>query len=446
MKTPIFDFVKGYIEADVSRFHMPGHKGQPILGCEPYDITEISGADVLYAAEGIIEESEQNASALFGTAHSFYSTEGSSLAIKAMLALATANRPKGKRPLVLAARNVHKAFVYACALLDLDVAWLYSKAQEHLCSCTVTAKEVAQTLQALPCLPSAVYLTSPDYLGQIADVEGIAKVCHEHKIPLLVDNAHGAYLHFLTPSRHPIALGADMCCDSAHKTLPVLTGGAYLHISQNADQRYCKDARNMLSLFASTSPSYLTLQSLDLCNQYLADGYRSKLQTCIDRLGQIKQQISECGFTIENTEPLKLVCNAKKAGYQGSDLADHLRRFKIEVEFADDDYLVLMITPETSSRDLERLITAFASIPTKEPLDNTKITSIAPKAACSIREAIFAPHEQIDTEHALSRICATPTVSCPPAIPVVISGERISEAAIRTLKQYGFSQIDVISE
>ena len=103
------------------------------------------------------------------------------------------------------------------------------------------------------------------------------EVCKTYDTPLLVDNAHGAYLAFLEENRHPIALGATMCCDSAHKTLPVLTGGAYLHISKDAPESFVRSARSMLALFASTSPSYLILASLDRCNASLADGYEKKL-------------------------------------------------------------------------------------------------------------------------------------------------------------------------
>lgn len=447
MKTPIFDFVRRYADTDVSRFHMPGHKGQNILGCEALDITEINGADVLYAADGIIAESEQNASDLFDTAHSFYSTEGSSLAIKAMLGLVTTTR-KEKKPLILAARNVHKAFIYACALLDFDVEWLYPKENEHLCSCHVSACEVEQKLKVLPYLPAAVYLTSPDYLGQIADIKGIAAVCHKYGIPLLVDNAHGAYLQFLKPSMHPIALGADLCCDSAHKTFPVLTGGAYLHISKEADPTYCENARNMLATFASTSPSYLTLQSLDLCNRYLADGYSEKLQAYVKELSQIKKRLADLGFEAEKTEPLKLVWNAKKVGYTGVELADALRTFRIEAEFADADYLVLMVTPEMRTIDHERLLSAFASIEPRKAIAAEKLSTVETdsKPALSIRRAIFAPHEMIPTEMANGRVCASPTVSCPPAIPIVISGEVITKHEICLLKHYGIQEVEVVKE
>ena len=132
MRTPIFDFVKAYADSNTSRFHMPGHKGKGPLGCERLDITEIDGADVLSHAEGIIAESERCAAELFGTAGTFYSAEGSTLCIKAMLAMAVGISREGKIARVLAARNAHKAFIYACAMLDIDVEWIYPDQAEHL--------------------------------------------------------------------------------------------------------------------------------------------------------------------------------------------------------------------------------------------------------------------------------------------------------------------------
>ena len=130
MKTPIVDFVTEYAASDTVRLHMPGHKGTAVLGCEALDITEISGADALYEAGGIIGESEKNATGLFQTARTLYSTEGSTQCIKGMLELARRwwqhkQELPGKRPVVVAARNVHKAFLYAAVLLDFDVVWLW---------------------------------------------------------------------------------------------------------------------------------------------------------------------------------------------------------------------------------------------------------------------------------------------------------------------------------
>ena len=121
MNTPIADFIRRYAASDTARLHMPGHKGRAFLGCEPYDITEIAGADALYEADGIITKSEQNAAALFGTAKTLYSTEGSSQCIRAMLCLCMTCRKSSMSRTVVAARNVHKAFVFAAALLLLGM-------------------------------------------------------------------------------------------------------------------------------------------------------------------------------------------------------------------------------------------------------------------------------------------------------------------------------------
>ena len=231
MDTPICDFIKEYEAKGTSRLHMPGHKGVPFLGCENRDITEICGADELYEAEGIIAASEKNANALFGFGRTIYGTEGSSQCIRTMLFLALQERKsRTERPVILAARNAHKAFLYSCALLDVDVEWLLPEGAKSLCACPITAEQVAEGLKKSSAF--AVYITAPDYLGGSPDIKGIAAACRAAGVPLLIDNAHGAYLKFLHPSKHPLDLGAAMSCDSAHKTLPVLTGGAYLHLSE----------------------------------------------------------------------------------------------------------------------------------------------------------------------------------------------------------------------
>ena len=425
MKTPIFDFVSDYLQRDASRFHMPGHKGKSFLGCEARDITEIEGADVLYSPSGIIAQSEDNATSLFGTGHTFYSAEGSSLSIKAMLTLAVSGVKGVRRPHVLAARNAHKAFLYAVALLDADVTWIYPASTQHLCSCTLSASDVEEALRSAHPLPDAVYLTSPDYLGQTLDIGGIARVCHANGIPLLVDNAHGAYLAFLSQNMHPIALGADMCCDSAHKTLPVLTGGAYLHLSKRAIEACGADAV-----------------------RYLEEGYRERLAACIARTELLKARLAKHGYATEASEPLKLVLHAKKYGIAGSTLATYLRERSVEVEYADDDVLVLMLTPELSERDFARLENAVASLPKPTPnsLSLSFSHQIPKEAVMTPAQALFSKRETVPTERSLGRICASPTVSCPPAIPIVISGERIDAHALELLLHYGIKTVEVVAD
>lgn len=447
MNTPIVDFVQRYAASGTARLHMPGHKGVPFLGCEPFDITEIAGADDLLRAEGIIAESEQNAAALFGTGATFYSVEGATLPIKAMLALAAQNAASNdKQPRILATRNAHKSFLYGCALLDLDVDWLYGEWNEHLCTCSVTADTLARALAA-DASYCAVFVTSPDYLGNLLDIEALSRVSRAHGIPLLVDNAHGAYLAFASPSRHPIALGATMCADSAHKTLPALTGTAYLHLAKDAPSAFYNGARAAMALFASSSPSYLLLQSLDLCNRYLAETLSSALDETASRIRTVKDRLASVGYRILGNEPLKITVDGRGRGYDGDALAKALREGRVEPEFSDRDCVVLMCTPQTTVEELARIETVLASLPVREPSQDTytAVTRNAPRAL-SIRAAMLSPFETVSASEAEGRICAVPTVSCPPAIPIVISGEIITKTAIRLFAHYGIDRIAVVKE
>ena len=469
MTTPIVDFVRRYAQSGTSRLHMPGHKGQEILGFEPWDITEISGADELYEAEGIIAESEANATKLFGTSHTFYSTEGSSQCIRAMLFLALQAAPKtGGRPVLLAARNAHKALLYAAALLDFDIRWLWPAQEDAgaLCSCPVSAGRLKQELQAMERQgkkPFGVYVTSPDYLGGMQDIAALAGVCHASGVPLLVDNAHGAYLRFLPQgSKHPIELGAAMCCDSGHKTLPAVTGGAYLHLGANAPVQDKAAVRHALALFGSTSPSYLILQSLDLCNRVLSEGYPLRLMQCCGYLTRLRRELNEaaaakyCPVPLAlESEPLKVTLDAAALGLTGQELAGRLRSAQIECEYSDPRYVVLMFTPENPPQDFERLTAAVRSIAKTIPgpipvpeqtADGFRALEQSLAAHCAIRQAVFAPQEMIPAEQAAGRVCAMPTVSCPPAIPIVVSGEVISPAAVELMKRYGIKTISVLRE
>ncbi len=395
MNTPICDFVRQY---DRKRWHMPGHKGEGVLGVEKYDITEVVGADSLYSAEGIIAESEANASRLFGCP-TFYSTEGSSQCIRAMLYLATRQNRK-----VLAFRNCHTAFLSAAALLDLDVTWV-----EDTTDPPVTSEY------------AALYVTSPDYLGQMADIPALAERCREVGIKLLVDNAHGAYLRFLSPSLHPMDLGADLCCDSAHKTLPVLTGGAYLHT------RTSDGVKEALALFGSTSPSYLILQSLDAANIFL-EKFRPSLT------------VPDLPFTRVGNEPLKVTLAPKSRGYTGLEIAEILRKQGYECEFSDQDFVVLM---PKSGEDLS-VLSSLLDLPSRAPILTAPPRLATPKRAMSIREAMFSESETVDVSQALGRILAQPSVFCPPAIPILVCGEEIDEAAIEAFTYYNIKKIRVV--
>ena len=475
MDTPILDFVRAYAESGTVRAHMPGHKGRGPLGIEALDLTEIQGADSLYEADGIIRRSEENASRLFGSRMTLYSAEGSSLCIRAMLLTALKEgRKHGLAPVLLAGRNVHRTVLSAACLLDFDIEWLYGpggsiagvreKTDEirtrlngeftgpyriNLCvdnvlSILPEAEEIRAALSGMDPKPFAVYLTSPDYLGGMADIGSAAKVCAEFGVPLLVDNAHGAYLRFLTPSLHPLSLGAQMCCDSAHKTLPALTGAAYLHVGDWPGLTV-REVRDSMALFGSTSPSYLTLASLDSVNALLSGDWPERLRAFCGRMEELKDRLKCAGWTLYGEEPMKLTLWASKAGRRGDELADLLRGQGIECEFADPDFTVLMLAPG-QEEDLLKIGDVLTSLPVQKALDRPPPPAVRGKKACSIREAMLAPSEAVPAEKALGRILAAPCVSCPPAVPILICGELVTKEAIDAFKYYGIRTLSVVRE
>ncbi len=446
INTPIYDFVDRYAESKTERWHMPGHKGSGALGIEALDITEVAGADSLYEAGGIIKASEDIASTLFD-AHTFYSTEGSSQCIRAMLYLAYVKaQNEKKKPLVWAARNAHKTFLSAVALLDMDVEWLYGSDAENYLSCTLCPFELEKAFQNANVLPTALYLTSPDYLGNIADVCAIAKVCHRYSVLLLVDCAHGAYLKFLPTSLYPTDRGADMCCSSAHKTLPVLTGGAYLHLAKDIDKSLLAAAKDALALFGSTSPSYLILQSLDAANAYLAEDCKENLVRATARLDELKKKLQASGYACVGDEPLKITLSPKSFGYTGVEIAAHLRENGIECEFADNDFVVLMPATDVGTDELAHLEMALTALPKREPITATPPVPARAERAMRVREALLSPAETVSVSESVGRILAQPSVSCPPAVPVLVCGEKIDAAAAEAFAYYGIESCRVVKE
>ena len=428
MKAPIYDFIKRYAESDTERLHMPAHKGKSILGCEPYDLTEIKGADSLYEADGIIKESEQNASSLFDCP-TFYSTEGSSLCIRAMLFLA---KKRGVKK-ILAGANAHKTFVQACALLDIEVEWLYS---ENYLSLDINPTQLEKAIKDGS--PDALYITTPDYLGNLCDVKVIGEICEKYGVLFLVDCAHGAYLKFLPNSLYPTDLGAHMCCSSAHKTLPCLTGGAYLHVK---NEEWATQAKDALALFGSTSPSYLILASLDKVNLYINDEYKEKLKGFIEKVENLKKKLRTNGYSLFEKEALKITICAKAYGYTGTEFGEILRSKGIEPEFCDNDFCVLMLNVEN---DLSKIERALLSIKAKNPIILFPPTVKKRERVISAKEALFSESEEIDVKESLGRVVSEITIGCPPAVPLITCGEKIDETVIKCLTYYGIKKIKVI--
>lgn len=446
MNTPIFDFLIDYHNKNISRLHMPGHKGIGIAtDCSfqslyRYDITEITGADELFDAEGIILQSEENTAKLYDTKHTSFSVGGSTLCIQAMLRLVA-----NPGDTVIAARNVHSSFINTCALLDITPYFVLPKMNDSFfVSGAITPESIEAAIKECP-NAKAVYITSPDYLGCISDVKSIAQICRQYNIPLVVDNAHGAHLKFMPQDIHPITLGATLCCDSAHKTLPVLTGGAYLHVSHNSNITK-QQVKSAMALFGSTSPSYLIMASLDLNNRYLQEHAKQDFARLTQTVRKIEQIAREKGFTpiTKRYDITKLTFDAYQVGLTGAELKQHFQKYSIEPEYSAERHIVLMLSPMNTKEDVDRMIQAIQAIEPKEKKTGERIVCAIPKQHMRIREAVFSDKVECPIDEAVGKIAAEVKIKCPPGVPIILPGEQIDQTTQKLLKKSSISSLYVV--
>ncbi len=445
MTTPIYDFLKKFQNKEMVRLFMPGHKGNhpfdPVFArISQYDLTEIQGADALFEAVGIIGESEANASRIFHSKATLYSTQGSTLGIQTMLSLLAS-----RGDTVIAGRNAHMAFCNACTLLRMNIRWILPEASDpYGVRGTVTPEQVEQALKACP-NAAGVYLTSPDYLGNTIDLKRIAAICHRYGVPFCCDHAHGAYLIKSPEPVHPMLAGADMCCDSAHKTLPVLTGGAYLHLGENCPWEK-EEAKEHMAVFSSTSPSYLILASLDLCNRYLEERGEVEFRMLFCRVGALKQKWRDKGIhLLDNPADFsKLTLDAAACGWDGEELAEHLRKSGIECEYANSCYVVLMASPFLSQTEWELLEQAIMNLPLRPAKRWEAPAFVLPEQVMPAYEAVKQQWERVPLERAVGRVSAQTIAACPPGVPVAVAGERIHEQIKNIYKNSGNFTVKVI--
>ena len=412
---------------------MPGHKGKCLIsGLEnayAWDITEIQGADSLFEAEGILHQGELMTAEVYDVPAVCWSAGGSTLCIQAMLA-----QMKAEHRTIIAGRTVHRAFLNSCILLDLPVKWVFP-VSGGIISGNYQLADFEKALQEVK-KPSAVYVTSPDYVGNMQDIRHLAELCHKYDARLLADNAHGAHLAFLKENLHPIALGADYCCDSAHKTLPALTGGAFLHMK---DASQVKTIKQHMQMFGSTSPSYLIMQSLELCTEWLFREGKEKIQDCAERIEALKEKfIGKYQFL--GSEPYHLTISAN-----GEKLAEDFRNcpVPVECEYADKTCVVILLSPVMEEEDFETLEYAL-EVCEPYPAENIPKLPSPMEQAVSLREAGLAPSERISLEEAENRICASVQVPCPPAVPIAVSGERLSKGWLNFMEFYHLKEIAVM--
>ena len=426
MNTPICNFLEKYTDDNVLRLHMPGHKGE-----FPHDITEISGADSLYESDrtgGIIGTSENNAASIFGANKTCYSCGGSTLAIQTGLAVLKAQGCNS----IAASRYSHRSLAMAATMLRMKIKWLYPA--EYM-SANVTYD--ANAIRGV----DSLFVTNVDYFG------GTWKFVNP-KIPTLVDNAHGAYLKFVDKRKfgtnylHPLELGFPlMSAESAHKTLPVLTGGAYLHFTDIEDGARAKE---MMSLFGSSSPSYLILDSLDRFNGMIADNIQMVNNAC-GAVAELKYRLSVSGIPMYDSDPLRITINARECGLSGFEYADGLRENGVECEMADENYVVLLFSGITTTEDCERAEMGVLFVPMAPPKPLVKYPAIKPTANLPMWEAMYLPRKTVSLDKAGGEVCAEFTAKCPPGVPLIMPGEIIDHNVVEALKAHGIQQISVVS-
>lgn len=448
--------------SDFAAFHMPGHKrqvGKAALLPEglPWqiDITEIDGFDNLHHAEGILKDSMERAAACYGVSRSLYSINGSTAGI--LSAIFSVTQPGGA---ILMARNCHKSVYHAVFLQNLRPYYLYPQVDEATgLACGYLPEDVSNMLTEHPEI-SAVIITSPTYEGIVSDVKAIAEAAHQGGVPLIVDEAHGAHLPVgktLDESGYfpcsAVCQGADLVIQSLHKTLPSLTQTAILHVCGNlADDN---EAARYMSMFQTSSPSYVLMASIDSCIAYrFSDQGKEDFKEYEQRLRVLRSHLHEYRYIHliepEKAEPSKLVLTAD--GLNGHTFYELLReQYHLQPEMCTGTYVLLMTsvadTPEMYERlcrALDRIDEQLCSDPGEYPKGRTyPMTFHRPVQIYTPAQADRMKKEVVDFNCCEGRISAEYAYQYPPGIPMLVPGERIDAQALAILREVQKSGLEI---
>lgn len=475
-----------YAGSDAYPFHMPGHKrreipdGIPGGFPDPYgiDITEIDGFDNLHHAEGILKDAMETAAAIYGADRSWYLVNGSTCGILSAVFAATENGGK-----ILTARNCHKAVYHAICLNRLEAEYLYpEEITEFRINGGIRAEDVRKALEkdAMRCAGNsgdvrgkitkiqAVLITSPTYEGVVSDIRAIADAAHEYGIPLIVDEAHGAHLEYADQChsfpKSALEYGADIVIQSLHKTLPCFTQTAILHVKgklvdQDRISRY-------LSMFQTSSPSYLFMAGMERCIRYMdGDGrnemirYEKRLERFMERMEglQVLEVLDReiCGKyrTVAGWDPSKIVVSTMRAeDFHGEELAETLRRkYHLEMEMTAPEYVIAMTSLMDTEEGFERLGTALLEIDgvlrrrmesgRKEKAASETPEGLESKLSHPVRRMLICEAMDADTERTafqdtVGKVSAEFVYLYPPGIPIIAPGEVFTDAIVEKIMAY----------
>lgn len=443
---PIVQALEKFQRQDPVSLHVPGHKHGQLSGLPSalreamrYDVTELTGLDDLHEADGVIREAEEKLAALYDSDRSFLLVNGSTVGNLAML-YAVCN----EGDVVLVQRNAHKSVFHALELTGARPVFLSPVWDaETDTPAGITLGQVEEALHRYPNAKAAVF-TYPNYYGVgNEELEAIIRCCHERGTAVLVDEAHGA--HFVVSPSFPasaLSLGADVVVHSAHKTLPAMTMGSYLHIrSQLVDP---EQVAHYLRMLQSSSPSYLVMASLDDARHY-AETYSPSdfayFRTVREDLIALLNEVPGLQV-IEAEDPLKLLVRCDE--HSGYALQEALERQAVYAELADlrQVLLVMPLLKQGQAFPVKQIADMIATAVQDLQKSGGTAGRIEIVPMPDISSVVYTPQQlrQIETEwvkiaHAAGRVAAQAVIPYPPGIPLVCAGERLSEQHVQHTEQ-----------
>ena len=422
--------LKKYKRQNVIPFHMPGHKRKNFIKNElPYqiDITEIDGFDNLHNPSGILKECQDKATNLFNTKQTYFLVNGSTCGILAGIKTCCEFGDK-----IIMPKNCHKSVYHAVELLGLECVYINSNCDENNIVKDVLVTDIEnlikQNLDA-----KCVFITSPTYEGVISDIKSISEVCHKYNIPLIVDEAHGA--HLFLENKSACDLGADIVINSSHKSLPSLTQTALLHVC--SDRINLTEIQHNLSVFMSSSPSYVLLSSLDECVEFLINNGFKYYDKLLKNLEWFKNQCKDLKHLkiLENNnqffdlDQTKIVILTNYSNITGSQLSQLLRKYKIELEMAYTNYALAYATIFDTKNDFKKLLKALKKIDNNLTKQNKQVLKQDNSSVIvdKIYHTLKCEHEKVKFEKSLGKTCGEYVWIYPPGVPVLVPGEVITK-------------------
>ena len=453
--SPLEKYFQHYNEKNLLPLHMPGHQRKRDMGTAlpyAYDYTEVEELDNLHAPEGILQEAMNRTAAYYGCSDCFYLVNGSSSGLQAGIFTLLEEGDE-----VVVARNCHRSVFYALSLRKAKIHFLLPEFWEDFsCFGSVSLKEVERLLREFP-KSKALIFTSPSYEGVVSDVEGIAKLCHENGLFLLVDEAHGAHFSPKRGTSFPesaISLGADLVVQSPHKTLCSLTQSAWI---LGNGQRYSREKLSFyLSVFQTTSPSYPLMLSLEKATTLLereGEALFSHWKEVMESFREKARTLSYFTFLWEKEEACfamdftKIFLRARGIPKLrlGRDLAKLLREdYGIESEMHSGENLLLMTGPFISEEELDRLFIALKDI--ERRLGDEKGKPLRSKLLSSALYQIYVAEntlqiseglkegEELNLRDGEGRICLEYLSLYPPGIPLLFPGEKLTAEKIQGIE------------